>query len=92
MAERYRDRIEAFCKENCIAIPPGFYRRSASRYVAIDLESFPPKLVAKTWFNQEDVAYYLTNLSPGRRFRILDFKDFRELLYAGGRFSRGDEF
>ena len=92
MAERYKDRIEAFCKENGIAIPPGFYRHSASRYAAIDLESSPPKLVAKTWFNQEDVVYHLVNLSQGTRMRILDFQDRRELLFDGSRLSRGDEF
>jgi hypothetical protein len=75
-----------------VAIPPGFYRHSASRYAAIDLEGSPPKLVAKTWFNQEDAAYYLANLSSGKPMRILDFKDRCELLFNGADFTRGSEF
>jgi hypothetical protein len=92
MVERYKDRIEAYCQESGVAIPPGFYRHSASRYAAVDLESSPPRLVAKTWFNQEDAAYYLANLASGKPMRILDFKDRRELLFNGTDFTRGTEF
>ncbi len=92
VAERYKDKIEAFCKESGVAIPSGFYRHSTSRYAAIDLESSPPKLIARTWFNQEDAAYYLANLGQGRSMRILDFQDRRELLFNGVQFAYGDEF
>lgn len=39
----------------------------------------PPKLVAKTWFNQEDLVYYLQNLAADKVVRILDFKELQEL-------------
>ena len=93
MAEPYKNRIEEFCKDAGIQIPPGFYRHFASRYAAVDMESTPPKLVAKTWFNQEDVAYYLNSLSAERSVRVLDFKDRYELLFNGSAsFARGSEF
>jgi hypothetical protein len=93
MAEKYTDRIKEYCEAVGIDIPAGFYRHSASRYAAIDLESSPPKLVAKTWFNQEDVVYYLKNLASGKTMRILDFKDRKELIYEGGeRLKHGAEF
>lgn len=37
----------------------GFHRNSASGYAAIDMGSTPPKLLAKTWFNQEGAVYSL---------------------------------
>ena len=90
MAEKYTDRIKAFCEGAGIEIPIGFYRHSASRYVVIDTECSPQKLVAKTWFKQEDVVYYLKNLDTGKRVRILDFKDRKELIFEGGeRFKLG---
>jgi hypothetical protein len=79
MAEKYTDRIKEYCESSGVEIPAGFYRHSASRYVVIDLEATPPKLVAKTWFNQEDVLYYLQNLAAGKSVKILDFKDRQEL-------------
>lgn len=83
MPEKYKDKIETYCKEVGIEIPVGFHRHSASRYAAVDLESTPPKLIAKTWFKQEDVVYYLANLSTGRRMRILDFKERYLLVFNG---------
>lgn len=93
MTEPYQSRIEAYCLEAGISIPSGFYRHSASRFAAIDMESAPPKLVAKTWFKREDAAYYLTNLAAGRRMRVLDFKERRELVINdSGSFATGSEF
>ncbi|MEW6647093.1 MAG: hypothetical protein AB1450_07830 [Pseudomonadota bacterium] len=93
MPEKYTDRVKAYCEASGIEIPAGFYRHPASRYVAIDVGCNPPKLIAKTWFNQEDVVYYLKNLSSGKQIRVLDFKDRQELSFHGGeRLSRGAEF
>jgi hypothetical protein len=60
MEERYVDRIRRYCEANGIAIPIGF-RDAAQRYAVIDL-SGPPKLIARTWFNQADVVYYIERL------------------------------
>jgi hypothetical protein len=93
MAERYTDRIKLYCDENGIEIPPGFFRHPASRYVAVDVGCEPPRLVATTWFKQDDVVYYATRLATDRRLKFLDFKERRELRLAGGRnFERGDSF
>ena len=93
MAEKYTDRIKEHCEATGIEIPAGFYRHSASRYVAIDMEPTPPKLVAKTWFNQEDVVYFLKNLAAGKQIKILDFKERQVLLLESGeRLKRGNEF
>jgi hypothetical protein len=94
MAERYSERIREYCKLAGIDVPAGFDRHSAHRYAVIDLDANPPKLVARTWFRQEDVAYYVANLAAGRRLRVLDFKEREELLpgpngalHRGGRFA-----
>lgn len=93
MAEKYTDRIKEYCEANGIEIPVGFYRHSASRYVAIDIEPTPPKLVAKTWFNQEDVVYFLKNFAAGKKMRILDFKERQELSFeTSERLKRSNEF
>ncbi|MGJ7506089.1 hypothetical protein [Variovorax sp. GT1P44] len=83
MFERYKTKIEAYCREAGVEIPVGFSRHSARRYAAIDLESEPPKLVATTWPKPEEAVYYLVNLAAGRRTRILDFRDRRELSFNG---------
>jgi len=50
-------------------------------------------LIAKTWFKQEDVAYYMTKLAVGRQIRLLDFKERRELAFNGANaFAVGTEF
>lgn len=93
MAETYTDRVKAYCEASGIEISPGFYRHPASRYVAVDVGGTPPKLIAKTWFNQVDVVYYLKNLASGKQIRVLDFKDRQELVFQGGeRLIRGAEF
>lgn len=89
MAEKYTDRVKSYCETNGVEIPPGFYRHPASRYVVVDTSSSPPKVVAKTWFKQEDVVYYLKNLSPGKQVQILDFKERRELVFDGGETLKG---
>lgn len=93
MVEKYQDRIKTYCVANGVDIPPGFYRHAASRYAAIDMAASPPKLIAKTWFNQEDVVYYLKNLAAGNDIRVLDFQEREELLFEGGeRLKRGTTF
>jgi hypothetical protein len=93
MFERYKARIEAYCREAGIEIPVGFSRHAAGRYAAIDLDSSPPKLVATTWLKHEEAVYYLVNLAAGRRTRILDFKDRCELSFNGkSSLLHGDPF
>ena len=48
MFEGYKARIQSYCEEAGIEVPVGFGRHAAGRYVAIDDESSPPKLVATT--------------------------------------------
>jgi hypothetical protein len=93
MTESYRDRIAAFCASAGIRVPAGFYRGSAAQYAVIDMDSVPPKLVANTWFKQADVVYYLNNFGEGRKLRVLDFKNRRELIFDGGeRLKTGPAF
>ncbi len=93
MAERYRDRIKTYCDANGIAIPVGFYRHSASRYVAVDYGYQPARLVARTWFKQEDMIYYATRLAAGKTLKLLDFKERRELqLTEGHALAQGESF
>jgi len=91
-AKQYSDRIEAYCNANGVVIPAGFHRHPASQYAAIDVGAQPPRLVAKTWFKQADVIYYLERLAAGRTMRILDFKDGRVLEYRDGRLQHGESF
>jgi hypothetical protein len=93
MPDSYKQRIEEYCRTQGIEIPVGFYRHAGSRYEVIDMDSFPPKLLARRWSVKEDVAYYLNNLADGRRVRILDFKLRVELKHSGGvRLQPGDPF
>lgn len=92
MPERYSDRIRGYCEVNGIDVPIGFQRSGANRYAIIDL-SGSPKLIARTWFNQADVIYYIEHLAGDGPRRILDFKDGVKLLYTGGaRLRRGERF
>lgn len=93
MPESYTDRIKEYCEQTGIEIPAGFYRHSASRYAVIDIGATPPRLIAKTWFKQEDVVYYIKNLSQNANLRILDFKERQELRYhSGEKLVRESEF
>ena len=88
-----RAEIESWCRANGIAIPPGFYRHPASRYVAMDMSQKPSKLVARTWFNLRDLDYYLENVGASASYRALDFTERRELIRSEtGRLSRADAF
>ena len=87
----YRQRIQDWCTQNNITIPPGFYRHPASRYAAIDLAFEPPKLIATTWFKQENLLYYLTH-NAERHYRILDFKERCELFLHDSRLHRSQSF
>jgi hypothetical protein len=84
MAEKYTDRIKDYCDSEGVEIPSGFYRHPASRYAVIDLEATPFKLVARTWFQQQDVVYYLQSLAAGKPVKILDFKDRQQLVLENG--------
>jgi hypothetical protein len=93
MTESYRERIAAFCSSEGIQVPSGFHRHPGSRYAVVDLDSAPPKLVATTWFKQADVLHYLKNFAVGRKLRVLDFKDRRELVFDGSeRLNTGPAF
>ena len=93
MAEKFTDRIKEYCESSGVEIPAGFYRHPASRYAVIDFGVAPPKLVAKTWFSQEDVVYYLQNLAADKVVRVLDFKDRQELKVANNKtLTRGLSF
>ncbi len=93
MPATYSSRIKEYCAAREIEIPVGFHRHPASRYAAIIASATPPKLVAKTWFDQADVVYYLRNVPEGERVRILDFHDRHELQLApDGKLIRGDAF
>lgn len=95
-----KKRIETYCVENGVSIPGGFGRNTPSRYAVIRRDSGTPKLVAKTWFKHEDVAYYVENtLIPelGSDFHdsvdILDFKDGQRLRFTGSsRLEPEDQF
>ncbi|WP_395750866.1 hypothetical protein [Prosthecobacter sp.] len=81
--------IESYCTARGIAVPAGFGRHPASRYVVIRRDGNTPKLVAKTWFALEDVVYYLEHLllpelgGQTDAFDVLDFTDLRRLHYRG---------
>jgi hypothetical protein len=90
--QRYKNSIETFCKANGVEIPTTFYRQVISRYAAVDVASSPPRLVTKTWFNKEGVAYYLQNQPDVARLRVLDFHDYREMIYDGVSVQRGQPF
>lgn len=85
MAEKFTDRIKAYCENEGVEIPSGFYRHPASRYAVVDLDTTPFKLVAKTWFKQQDVVYYLESLAAGKTVRILDFKERQLLVLENGK-------
>ena len=90
MPGKYNRMIESYCERRGIHIPIGFGKGNAQRYAIILLDSDRPQLVAKTWFNMEDVVYYLRNVAGDRLTRVLDFKDGVELVDKGGkRLKRG---
>jgi hypothetical protein len=84
MAKRFSAKIRCYCESYGIAVPIGFDRHPASRYVIIE-QTDPPKLVARTWFKQADVIYYLGQHADDTPRRILDFKEYVELAYDGTR-------
>lgn len=75
MAARLSEKVLRYCEAQGIEVPIGFRRHPAKRYIAIDLSQSPPKLVATSWFKQEDMAYYLVNLAPGKPHKLLDFQE-----------------
>jgi hypothetical protein len=85
MADWYSTRIRRYCEDRGIEIPPGFARHPASRYAVIDMGSAPPRLIARTWFKQEDLVYYLEGHADVPALRLLDFKERRELRFEGRR-------
>ena len=93
MLERYKRRIEQYCEELGIEVPIGFHRRDACRYVAIDLEHTPPKLIATTWATEQDTARFLESSAAAQKFRLLDFQERRELtLNDQSHFVKGASF
>jgi hypothetical protein len=90
MAERFATKIRQYCEAQGISIPIGF-KGAANRYAIIELTT-PPKLVARTWFNQEDVVYYLGLVDNEVPRKILDFKDGDELILDGKKLRRVGKF
>ena len=84
MAEKYRPMIRRYCEVNGITVPVGLSRGNVNRYAVIQLTT-PPKLVARTWFKQADVIYFLENLADDTPLQILDFKELQVLSYEGGK-------
>ena len=90
MAHTLKKLILEYCEKHAVAVPAGFGRHSPSRYVVIRTDQTPPKLVARTWFNQEDVVYYFEHFlipevgsSVAATISILDFKAGRRLRFTG---------
>ena len=83
MLGSYKKKIEAYCEQAGIEVPIGFDRHTTGRYAAIDLESSPPKLVATTCSNVQDAVHYLVSLAAGRKTKMLDFSERRELTFNG---------
>jgi len=88
VATTNKKKIRAYCDRHGIFVPAGFDRHSASRYAIIRNDAEPPKLIAKTWFNQEDVVYYIENTlreevdgDINDAIDILDFKNVRRLRF-----------
>lgn len=85
-----RDKIESYCEERRVDIPPGFRRHAPSRYVIILKPSAEAgwKLVARTWFAVADVIYYIDNLNDAAEYMILDFKEEFVLEREGTRLKQ----
>jgi hypothetical protein len=91
---KYFEGIKQYCDREGIAIPLGFGRlHSPGRFVAIDMDKSPPRLIALTWSKHSDLVYYLRIAGSVRRFRLLDFEDREELLFDGqGSLEKGSAF
>jgi hypothetical protein len=91
----FKSRIQIYCTSHSVVVPPGFGRNSPSRYAIILNKDEGPRLVAKTWMNKQDLAYYIEHtLIPEKgedfhqHIEILDFKNGTRLQYSGsGRFK-----
>ena len=90
MSLTYKKLIRDYCELRSISVPVGFGRHTPSRYAVVRTDQVPPKLVATTWFKQEDVAYYFEHfLVPqigsevASTISVLDFKEGRKLRFAG---------
>jgi hypothetical protein len=83
VAERYSKRILDFCERHGVDVPPGFNRNPGNRYAVVDTGKVPPRLIATTWFKQEDLLYYVKRHPAPDSLRILDFKISQELAFQG---------
>jgi hypothetical protein len=93
MSHEFTDRIKKYCEATGIEIPAAFYRRPARRYAMVDLDASPPKLVATTWFTQEDVLRYWQTNAVDRAVKILDLKGRHELVVGDeGNITHGKAF
>lgn len=86
----YQAQIRQYCMEHKIAIPAGFGRHSTGRYAVIRTDMTPPKLVAATWFEPEDVVSYIQQSAvrqigqaSAMALIILDCKAKRRLHFDG---------
>jgi hypothetical protein len=90
MSQSFKKLILDYCGRHSIAVPVGFGRNTPSRYAVIRTDLSPAKLVATTWFKQEDVAYYFERVlvpqigsEVAASIPVLDFKEGRSLRFAG---------
>ena len=91
MKGKYSQLIQEYCEKEGISIPVGFYRGTANHLAIIRLDYKPPKLVARTYFNKEDVKYYIKNTLNNLPLndhgnlpaKIIDFKDNIHFIVTG---------
>lgn len=91
MKGKYSQLIQEYCEKEGISIPVGFYRGTANHLVIIRLDCKPPKLVAKTYFNKEDVKYYIKNTlndlplneQGNLSAKVIDFKENIKFIVTG---------
>lgn len=86
----YKTLIERYCQARGIDIEAGFGRGGAQRYAVIQLDLARPTLFARTWFNMQDLVYFVRHRVDASRVRVLDFQEGVELIDEGNkRLERG---
>ncbi|MFN0163202.1 MAG: hypothetical protein ACKVQQ_18400 [Burkholderiales bacterium] len=90
-AAALKQRILDYCAAQGVEVPAGFHRNPPSRYAIIDFSGAAPKLIARTWFEAEDVVHYLGQYEAGRPYRIIDFENRRELCLNAGKLESAGE-
>lgn len=68
-------RIEGYCDKRGIVMPMGFSKYGVSSYAIIRNDSDPPRLIAKTWFEKNDVVDYIENAFERDVYKDIDIID-----------------